>query len=77
MPCTIVSMVTKRRTPKTRQKYRQVIEGEVTVDDHDGIVVWDYIPEVGSKQPAHGFAAGGLIEAFLLGKRVRVTIEEL
>lgn len=71
-------MATKRRTPpKSRPKYKQVIEGEVTVDDHDGIVVWDYIPEVGASQPAHGFAAGGLVEAFLLGKRVRITIEEL
>ena len=76
--CKIEGMAAKKRTPTRRPaKYRQVIEGEVTVDEQDGVVVWDYLPEVSSKLPAHGFAAGGLVEAFLVNKRIRIIIEEL
>lgn len=60
-----------------RLKYRTVIEGEVTVDEADGVVVWDYIPNEASSMPAHGFAGGGIIDAQLAGRRVRITIEEL
>lgn len=60
-------------------KYREVVEGEVTVDIVQGVVLWDYIPEDTEHPaiPAHGIAVGGLLDARLEGKRVRVTIEEL
>ena len=77
-------MASKRRTPAKppvlkppASKYKSVIEGEVTVDETDGVVVWDYIPEVQSNIPSHGYAAGGIVEAHLAGRRVRITIEEL
>lgn len=79
MTCTIKGMASKKRKPAAPpvSKFRQVIEGEVTLDDDQGVVVWDYIPEVQSNLPAHGFASGGLVEAHLVGRRIRITIEEL
>lgn len=65
--------------PKPVKKFVQVIEGLVTVDEEDGIVIWDYIPPNTDRPagPAHGFATGGILDAFLCGKQVRITIEEL
>jgi hypothetical protein len=72
-------MASRKRKPPAPKKFRQVLEGEVTVDDEDGVVLWDYIPAQTDRppMPAHGYASGGLIDAFLAGKRVRITIEEL
>ncbi len=74
-------MAVKKRSAKslhtTPSKYLKIIEGEVTADDTDGVVVWDYIAEAQSNLPSHGFASGGLLDAYLAGKRVRITIEEL
>lgn len=74
-------MAARRRVvqvPKPK-KMREVVEGEVTVDSEQGVVLWDFIPteEDHEALPAHGIAMGGLIDAKYAGRRVRVIIEEL
>ena len=57
---------------------KDVVEGVVTIDDEEGVVVWEHLPDEDDDEgTASGIAAGGLVGMQFDGKRVRVTIEEL
>lgn len=68
-----------RPRPPARKKLCDVIEGDITFDEQQGVILWDFIPQNTDepKQPAHGVVTGGLVDQRFVGKRVRVTIEEL
>lgn len=60
---------------KKRAKYKQSHTGLVEDDGENGMVLW--LVEQVLDSPSYGVATGGLVDARLQGKRIRVTVEEI
>ena len=68
-------MVARRRKAPANPKYVEAHEGRVDSDEEYGMVL--FLTEQTLGNASYGIASGGLIDARLVGKRVRVTVEEL
>lgn len=60
---------------KPTKKYREMHVGKVEKDDEYGLVL--FLVEQKFNDCAYGISSGGLVDARLVGKRVKVTVEEL
>ena len=60
---------------RKKTKFKQVLEGKFVLDPEEGPVLW--LLESKGMQPAYGVTTGGLVDARLVGKQIRVFIEEL
>jgi len=68
-------MATRRRVPPKSKRYLESVEGRFEIDDDGQSVVW--VIEATGARVGFGIATGGVVDARLHGKKVRVTVEEL
>jgi hypothetical protein len=64
-------MASRRKKPK----FKHVHTGRLAEDKDHGLVLW--VVEQVLDTPAFGIVAGGLVDARLKDKKVRVTVEEV
>ena len=60
---------------RKKTKFKDVHTGRIGEDSEHGLVLW--LIEQTLDSPAFGILAGGLVDARLKGKKVRVTVEEV